>query len=86
MSTTNPQPTKQSRWGGFLQQAIAGVESRLDTILADQEEEDAAKDADKGSKQPEQPSLQAGMSFAKSVSPGTRHLSSVLSLHFRESI
>ncbi|KKZ64198.1 hypothetical protein EMCG_01482 [[Emmonsia] crescens] len=76
MSTTNPQSTKQSRWGGFLQQAIAGVESRLDTILADQEEEDAAKDADKGSKQPEQPSLQAGMSFAKSVSPAPSRSSS----------
>ncbi|OJD23907.1 hypothetical protein ACJ73_04739 [Blastomyces percursus] len=67
--STNSQPTKQSRWGGFLQQAIAGVESRLDTILADQDEEDVAKDADKGSKQPGQPSLQTGMSFAKSLSP-----------------
>lgn len=29
-------PTKQSsRWGSFLQQAVAGVESRLDNILAD---------------------------------------------------
>jgi hypothetical protein len=26
-----------SRWGSFLQQAVAGVESRLDTILADEE-------------------------------------------------
>lgn len=25
----------KSRWGNFLQQAVAGVESRLDTILAD---------------------------------------------------
>lgn len=24
-----------SKWGSFLQQAVAGVESRLDTILAD---------------------------------------------------
>ncbi|KAG5294741.1 M protein repeat protein [Histoplasma ohiense] len=67
--STNPQPTKQSRWGGFLQQAIAGVESRLDTILADQDEEDGVKDVDKGGKPPPQPSLQAPMSFAKSVSP-----------------
>lgn len=30
-------PGKQasSRWGSFLQQAVAGVESRLDTILAE---------------------------------------------------
>ncbi|KAH0596455.1 hypothetical protein MHUMG1_05572 [Metarhizium humberi] len=29
---------KQSRWGSFLSQAVAGVESRLDNILADPEE------------------------------------------------
>ncbi|OAX81175.1 hypothetical protein ACJ72_04484 [Emergomyces africanus] len=75
--STNAQPTKQSRWGGFLQQAIAGVESRLDTILAEQdEEEDGAKGIDKAGKQPEQPSLQAGMSFAKSVSPAPSRSSS----------
>lgn len=27
-----------SRWGSLLQQAVAGVESRLDTILADGDE------------------------------------------------
>ena len=26
-----------SKWGSFFQQAVAGVESRLDTILADDE-------------------------------------------------
>ncbi len=32
-------PTKQaSRWGSFLQQAVAGVESRLDNMLADGDE------------------------------------------------
>jgi hypothetical protein len=32
-------PTKQSsRWGSFLQQAVAGVESRLDNILTDADE------------------------------------------------
>jgi len=31
-------PVKQaSRWGSFLQQAVAGVESRLDNILAGDE-------------------------------------------------
>lgn len=39
-------PTKQaSRWGSFLQQAVAGVESRLDNILAEGAEEEAAKPA-----------------------------------------
>ncbi|KAI1407466.1 hypothetical protein F5Y13DRAFT_126122 [Hypoxylon sp. FL1857] len=33
-------PQKSSRWGSFLSQAVAGVEARLDNILA---EEDAAK-------------------------------------------
>lgn len=34
-----PAASKQSsRWGSFLQQAVAGVESRLDTILADGDE------------------------------------------------
>ncbi|KAI0124631.1 TATA element modulatory factor 1 TATA binding-domain-containing protein [Xylariales sp. AK1849] len=31
-------PTKQSRWGSFLSQAVAGVEARLDNILAEDEE------------------------------------------------
>lgn len=32
-------PGKQtSRWGSFLQQAVAGVESRLDNMLAEGEE------------------------------------------------
>jgi len=33
-------PSKQSssRWGSFLQQAVAGVESRLDNILAEGDE------------------------------------------------
>ena len=35
-------PSKQtSRWGSFLQQAVAGVESRLDNILADGPDEAA---------------------------------------------
>jgi hypothetical protein len=28
-------PKQSSRWGAFLQQAVAGVESRLDNILAE---------------------------------------------------
>jgi len=32
-------PAKQtSGWGGFLQQAVASVESKLDNILADEED------------------------------------------------
>lgn len=40
-------PSKQaSRWGSFLQQAVAGVESRLDNILAEPTDE-AVKPAPK---------------------------------------
>ncbi|PGH17679.1 hypothetical protein AJ79_01041 [Helicocarpus griseus UAMH5409] len=78
MSGNPQQPTKNSRWGTrFFQQAIAGVESRLDTILAEQDAEDQAKEAEKASKQPEQqPSLQPGMSFAKPASPAPSRSSS----------
>ncbi|KAL7820481.1 TATA element modulatory factor 1 TATA binding domain-containing protein, partial [Trichoderma aethiopicum] len=34
-----------SRWGSFLQQAVAGVESRLDTILAESDEAQSAAGA-----------------------------------------
>ncbi|EFE37352.1 hypothetical protein TRV_08001 [Trichophyton verrucosum HKI 0517] len=52
-----------SKWkvGSFLQQAVAGVESRLDTILADSDSE-AAQNGDKTEKPAEkQPGLRAGM-------------------------
>ncbi|KAI5290864.1 hypothetical protein KEM54_000217 [Ascosphaera aggregata] len=35
---SSPQGSKPSKWGSFLQQAVAGVESRLDTMLATEEE------------------------------------------------
>lgn len=38
-------PAKQSSRWGFLQQAVAGVESRLDSILAEQPEEPSKKPA-----------------------------------------
>ncbi|RDW66191.1 hypothetical protein BP6252_09826 [Coleophoma cylindrospora] len=39
-------PSKQSsRWGSFLQQAVAGVESRLDNMLAEADEAGAQKPA-----------------------------------------
>lgn len=31
-------PAKSSRWGSLLSQAVAGVESRLDNILAEGED------------------------------------------------
>lgn len=47
-------PNKQSsRWGSFLQQAVAGVESRLDNILA--EENEAASPARKPTPTPSTP-------------------------------
>jgi len=38
---------KKSGWGSFLQQAVAGVESRLDNILAEGAGEEALKPASK---------------------------------------
>jgi len=38
---SNSSKQASSRWGSFLQQAVAGVESRLDNILADGVEESA---------------------------------------------
>ncbi|MCJ1380501.1 hypothetical protein MMC17_003606 [Xylographa soralifera] len=35
MAAQSSQPKSTSRWGSLLQQAVAGVESRLDNILAD---------------------------------------------------
>ena len=32
-------PGKHSKWGSFLSQAVAGVESRLDNILADADDD-----------------------------------------------
>ncbi|KAI9766089.1 MAG: hypothetical protein M1840_006796 [Geoglossum simile] len=64
-----PQPPKpSSRWGSFLQQAVAGVESKLDTILADGDDA-VSKNASgagtysiAGSEQkPEQPGLKSAM-------------------------
>ena len=37
MSTQPTTLKPSSRWGSFLQQAVAGVESRLDTILAEED-------------------------------------------------
>jgi hypothetical protein len=59
MASSPPPAKKSSGWGSFLQQAVAGVESRLDTILADDE---PAKNAKTATKAPDQPGLQVGMS------------------------
>ncbi|KAK2864964.1 hypothetical protein FQN49_004041 [Arthroderma sp. PD_2] len=67
-----------SKWkvGSFLQQAVAGVESRLDTILAENDGE-AAQNADKGEKLAEkQPGLRAGMPHSASASPSLSRSSS----------
>ncbi|KAI1137068.1 TATA element modulatory factor 1 TATA binding-domain-containing protein [Hypoxylon sp. FL0543] len=54
-------PPKSSRWGSFLSQAVAGVEARLDNILA---EEDAAKQSS-----PQRPTRTPSNS-STTVSPG----------------
>jgi hypothetical protein len=61
MASSPPPAKKSSGWGSFLQQAVAGVESRLDTILAD-EQDLSAKNAKTAGKAPDQPGLQAGLS------------------------
>ena len=51
-----------SRWGSFLQQAVAGVESRLDTILAD-EDSNAVRPTKPNEKAVEQPAKREAMSI-----------------------
>ena len=53
MSISGSTP-KASRWGSLLQQAVAGVESRLDTILAETDETTG-----KATVLPEKPSQQS---------------------------
>jgi hypothetical protein len=46
-------PAKQSSgWGGFLQQAVLSVESRLDNILADEEQPSAKPTTASGAQEP----------------------------------
>ena len=63
MTSPNSQ-TPKSKWGvgSFFQQAVAGVESRLDTILAE-EDATAGKTASAKGPQAEQPAQQSGMSI-----------------------
>lgn len=58
-------PTKPSRWGSFLSQAVAGVEARLDNILADNE------DAAKGQK-PSAPAATPSAPPAAPAAPATK--------------
>lgn len=59
---SNSQPAKASKWsvGSFLQQAVAGVESRLDTILAENDDDETVNEGNKQEKQTEQSSQWAG--------------------------
>ncbi|OAQ98921.1 hypothetical protein LLEC1_01087 [Akanthomyces lecanii] len=73
-------PNKSSsRWGSFLSQAVAGVESRLDNILT---EEDGGSNASKTQQQPKpQPQMQAptpasAVPAAAKASPNTSRSSS----------
>ena len=56
MASSSSTTKSSSRWGSFLQQAVAGVESRLDTILADE---------DTTSKDSERPELPANKESSK---------------------
>ncbi|KAK7536109.1 M protein repeat protein-like protein [Phyllosticta citribraziliensis] len=41
-----PKPKQSTKWGGFLSSAVAGLESRLDTILAEDDQASARSRAD----------------------------------------
>ncbi|KAI9827575.1 MAG: hypothetical protein M1832_004925 [Thelocarpon impressellum] len=61
-SSAPPPPRQASRWGSLLQQAVAGVESRLDNILAEGDDGQPAEPGAEGPKAEKQPSLKAAMS------------------------
>lgn len=64
-------PNKSSsRWGSFLSQAVAGVESRLDNILADVDESAAPAAAAAKPKPPSQQQPSGGA--ANAVPPGVK--------------
>lgn len=67
MAAPNNKPS--SRWGSFLSQAVAGVESRLDNILGDEENGGAAVTG-QATQQPQQqqPKLQPQMMTPTPVS------------------
>ncbi|KAI9775480.1 MAG: hypothetical protein M1839_001097 [Geoglossum umbratile] len=68
-----------SRWGSFLQQAVAGVESKLDTILADGDDTASrnARSAATGSTEPkpEQPGLKSAMMAVPIAASSEKNLS-----------
>ena len=68
MASPGPTSRQSSRWGSLLQQAVAGVESRLDTILADGGEDAQTK----GSKSDDARKEQPGLRPAVSASPPAR--------------
>lgn len=58
-------PAKSSRWGSFLQSAVAGVEARLDNILA--EEEQNGKPGHASQRSPSAASSQPAITSAKAT-------------------
>ncbi|WEW61651.1 hypothetical protein PRK78_007143 [Emydomyces testavorans] len=76
--STNSQPAKSSKWsvGSFLQQAVAGVESRLDTILADNDDNAQTREDDKKEKPAGQPTVLDRKRSTKSPSAATSRSSS----------
>ncbi len=66
-------PNKSSsRWGSFLSQAVAGVESRLDNILADADESSAPASGPAAASKPKPPSQPPASSVANAVPPGIK--------------
>ncbi|KAI9804262.1 MAG: hypothetical protein M1833_007069 [Piccolia ochrophora] len=65
MASPPPTSKQSSRWGSFLQQAVAGVESRLDTILAEE-------DANSKGKPKDEKAIQTRQSRSSSVTPSLK--------------
>ncbi|KAI9890709.1 MAG: hypothetical protein M1814_003639 [Vezdaea aestivalis] len=72
MQTPQKGAKQASKWGNFFQQAVAGVESRLDTILAENENDDDSKPAAKVAPSTSRPtpnqSMKATLSDAQKLS------------------
>jgi hypothetical protein len=60
-----------SRWGSFLSQAVAGVEARLDHILADASEDAAGQQKD-AKPAPSAPPSKPSPSMSTDISPNLR--------------
>ncbi|KAI0012874.1 TATA element modulatory factor 1 TATA binding-domain-containing protein [Xylariaceae sp. FL0662B] len=62
-------PQKSSRWGSFLSQAVAGVEARLDNILAEEDSNKQQQLAQQLAQQPSRPPSASSATPPRSTTP-----------------